>query len=194
MWQGTLTTSADVTKLGWVAETRVGPQQGPHELQQREVQSPTQAFSVARKRTLSSLRPFCLKLCSSVTSAEGQGNLFPLIPVGGGSSPHSGCSLCCDFTWVPWIAVSYYDTHRRIMYHNNFKAHGVQWVRQGVNRRGRSLNTDNMMLIWAGYYFIFSLSKILLLWWNRWSLLQFYSLAPKSSSNNSSKWKKNQTT
>lgn len=110
--------------------------------------------------------------------------------------PHccSGCSLCCDFTWTPWIADSYYDTQRRKMYHNNFKAHVVQWVRQGVNRRGRSLNTDNMMLIWASYYFIFSLSQILLLWWTRWFLLHFYSLAPQSSSDDSLKWKKIQAT
>lgn len=43
---------------------------------------------LARKRILSSLWSFCQKLHSSVAHAEGWGKaLFPLIAVGGGSSP-----------------------------------------------------------------------------------------------------------
>lgn len=118
-------------------------------------------FFAARKRNLSSQRPFLSEALQLSYLCRGTRVISVPLP------PHShwrwqlshgcsGCSLCSDFTWTPWIADSYYDTHRRIMYHNNFKAHVVQWVRQGVNRRGRGLNTDNMIFIWASYYFIFS--------------------------------------
>lgn len=126
-------------------------------------------FFVARKRTLFS--SWC----------RGTGAIS--VPSPSGSS--WGWLLSPALLWlltVLWFHLAALDctqplwhTLRTMMDHNNFRAHGIPWVRQGVNRRGRSLNTDTTMLIWASNYFRFSLNQILLLYWNRWSPLLFLS-------------------
>lgn len=192
MWQGTLTTSADVTKRGWVAQTPVGPQQEPHNLQQRRVQSPAQDFFCSKEKNSLFTETFLSVALQLSYSCRGTGNVFPHSSWEVAALPSAALALS-----VQWFHLGALDC-RRLLWHTHkdnvsspFQGTWCPMTQRGSKQERKKLkhwqHDAQSEQVSISY---FPLRQILLLQWNRWSLLHFYSLPPKSSSDDSLRLKK----